>query len=272
MRPPFKLQKPPHDAIALVTGGGSGIGRCYALRLAAMGYDVLLVGLKADELFAVKSEIEAEHKVRKCQILVLDLANLDSAEKLIEWCKERDLEPSVVINNAGVFAFCDLMQVETDRMERLLMLHCVTLTKLCRYFACFMSKRGGGYILNMSSYSQWMPFPGLSLYASSKAYVKSLSVALSKEVESDGVVVTTLSPAGVATELYGLPDNLQKLGLRLGVLISADSCARRGLNALGRGRRCVIPDWWNALFIPICRHLPNFVEQWLRRKTKQFQK
>ena len=178
----------------------------------------------------------------------------------------------MLINNAGMFSFLDILQTPDERIERLLLLHDLTLTRLCRLFAREMVRRDvRGHILNMSSYSLWMPFPGLSLYSASKAYVRSFSVAFAKEVREYGIRVTAVCPAGVATDLYGLPPRWQRIGLRLGVLISADSCARRGLRALGRGRRCIVPDWWNRLWIPVCKLLPMWVLGPIRRYTMRFQ-
>ncbi len=269
----FKLNRPPKGSVALITGAGSGIGRCYAARLSAMGYDLALVDINRDAVQETAQQISAARSDCRVAICAMDLAKSDSAERVIEWCREERIEPTVLINNAGIFAFCDTIELEMATIERLLMLHCMTLTKLSRHFAKEMSATGtGGYILNMSSYSQWMPFPGISLYGASKSYVRGFSVGLSKEVEERGVVVTAISPAGVATPLYGLPDTLQRLGVRVGALITADSCARRGLRALGRGRRHVVPDWWNMTFIPFLKYMPRFIERGLRRKTMKFQK
>ena len=84
--------------------------------------------------------------------------------------------------------------------------------------------------------------------------------------------VTAVCPAGVATDLYGLTPRWQRIGTRLGVLITADSCARRGLRALWRGRRCIVPDWWNRLFVPLFFYMPDFVTRRIRRFTIRFQR
>jgi short-subunit dehydrogenase len=117
-----------------------------------------------------------------------------------------------------------------------------------------------------------MPYPGLSLYSASKAYLKSFSVAFSKEVRDKGVKVTAICPAGIATDLYGLSPKLQRIGLKTGILMSPESCARRGLNGLWRGQRCKVPDWWFRLFIPICQCLGGAPMRWLRNFTMKFQK
>ena len=136
----------------------------------------------------------------------------------------------MVINNAGIFSFCDILTTPAERIERIILLHDLTVTQLCRLFAADMVRRGvRGHILNMSSYSLWMPFPGLALYSASKAYMRSFSVAFAKEVRERGIRVTALCPAGVATDLYGLTPYWQRIGCKLGVLITPDSCARRGV-------------------------------------------
>ena len=262
----------PGSAWALVTGAGSGIGRCYALRLAALGYRVVLAGDRPEPLEAVRREIEGAGGV-EVRAKVIDLARLEAAEELFAWTREQDLDIDVLVNNAGIFSFRDTLDTPAERIERIILLHDVTATKLCRLFAGEMIRRGvRGHILNMSSYSLWMPFPGLALYSASKAYLRSFSVAFAREVGDRGVRVTAVCPAGVATDLYGLTPYWQRIGLRLGALISADSCARRGLRALWRGRRCIVPDWWNRIWIPFCKMLPMWVLRPLRRYTMKFQR
>lgn len=257
------------SAWALVTGAGSGIGRCYALRLAALGYRLVLVGDRAANLETVRDEIEGT----EVRIVVCDLARTQAAQELYDRLGEQGIKADVLINNAGVFSFCDLLETSAERIERLIVLHDVTTTQLCRLYAAQMIRRGvRGHILNMSSFSQWMPFPGLALYSASKAFLRTFSVAFAKEVRDQGVRVTAVCPAGVATDLYGLTPRWQRIGRRLGVLITPDSCARRGLKALWRGRRCIVPDWWNRALIPLCKILPMCAIRPLRKFTMKFQK
>jgi len=253
---------------ALVTGAGRGIGRQYAEQLADRGYDLVLVG-RSGNVVRAASEIEASHPGVSASAIVMDLACEGAAEELFS---KVDGGIDVLINNAGMFSFKDIAETSEETIRGLIFLHDLTLTKLNRLFGSDMAGRGGGHILNMSSYSIWMPFPGLALYSASKAYVKAFSVAFSKEMREKGVYVTAICPAGVATDLYGLSPDFQKLGLKVGALISPERCAKRALRALFRHRRSSVPDWWNCLFIPVLMHLPNWAEGILRRKTMKFQK
>jgi len=256
---------------ALVTGAGRGLGRQYAEQLAGMGYDIVLVG-RSDNVVNAAEEIEAVHTGVKAMPIILNLAEADAADRLYQMVKDRGLSIDILINNAGMFSFRDIVEVSEESIDGIIYLHDMTMTKLCRLFARDMAERGGGYILNMSSYSVWMPLPGVALYSASKSYVKAFSVAFSKEVREDKVYVTAICPAGIATDLYGLSRKFQDLGVRLGVLMTPERCAKRALRALWRHKRTAVPDWWNCLFIPLLTHLPNWAEKLLRDKTMRFQK
>ena len=263
----------PGSARALVTGAGSGIGRCYALRLAALGYDLVLAGNRREPLEAVAAEIRAAADRCDVRIVEIDLARAEAAAELWEAVRREGVTVDILINNAGIFSFRDILATPPERIERILLLHTLTNTQLCRLAAADMVRRGcRGYILNMSSYSLWMPWPGLSLYSASKSYLRSFSVAFSKEMRERGVRVTSVCPAGVATDLYGLPPRWQRIGTRLGVLITPDSCARRALKAMWHGRRNSVPGWWNRLGIPFCLLMPMFILRIARKLTLQFQK
>ena len=258
---------------ALITGAGTGIGRRYAEQLADRGYNLVLAGLAPEHIVRAADELRASHPSLDIRTLAIDLAREEASDELFAWVRSQGIGVDVLINNAGIFSFCDLLATPDRRIARIILLHDLTATLNCRHFAADMVRRGrGGYILNMSSFSLWMPFPGLSLYSASKAYLRSFSVAFAREVREHGIRVTAVCPAGVATDLYGLPPRWQRIGLRLGVLISAESCARRGLRALFRGRRCIVPDWWNRIWIPLCKLLPTGALRPLRRHTKKKKK
>ena len=256
---------------ALVTGTSSGIGKCYAEQLAALGYNLIIISRDENSLKDVAQSIESEQGV-KVRVLAKDLATLTAAEELFAWTKAEGYAVDVLINNAGMFSFCDILNTPIERIHQAITLHDITNTVLCKLFAADMAERGGGYILNMSSYSIWMPWPGLSLYSASKAYLKSFSVSFAKEVRHKKVYVTAVCPAGIATDLYGLSKKWQKIGLNIHALSTPKFCARRGLNSLWRRRRCVVPDWWMRLLIPLLENLPMFALKWIRNFTYKWQK
>lgn len=258
------------SAWALVTGSAVGIGRQYAEQLAELGYNILMVDIRPEVENEART-IADTHNVA-CVTKVMDLATQDAARTLYDWTVAEGYVFDVVINNAGMFSFCDILKTHPERLERIILLHDLTLTTMCRLYGEDMVRRGKGRLLNMSSYSIWMPFPGLAAYSASKSYVKSFTQAFAKELRKTGVTVTAICPAGIATDLYGLSKKLQKLGVKIGVLMTPKSCARRGLRAMFKGRRVVVPDWWFRLLIPICNYLPGFIIRPLRNFTMKWQK
>ena len=257
-------------AWALVTGAALGIGREYAEQLAEKGYNLYLVDI-LDTISGVAEQIEQTHHV-KCIAKCMNLAEVDAAKRLHSETVAEGYAFDVVINNAGIFSHCDILTTPTERIERIILLHDLTLTMMCRLYGEDMRKRGKGYMLNMSSYSIWMPFPGLALYSASKAYVKSFTEAFGKELHKTGVSITAICPAGIATDLYGLSKSLQKFGVKSGILMSPRSCAKRGLRAMFKRRSVVVPDWWYKLLIPFCKYLPGFLIRPLRNFTMKWQK
>lgn len=256
---------------ALVTGASSGIGRCYAEQLAARGYNLVIVSRNGELLDQVADSIKAASGV-DVRTLEKNLATTTAAQELFDWTKQEGYTIDVLINNAGAFSFCDIVNTPSERIVEIITLHDITNTLLCKIFATDMASRGGGYILNMSSYSIWMPWPGLSLYSASKAYLKSFSVSFAKEVRDKKVYVTAVCPAGIATDLYGLSKRWQKIGLNICALSTPKFCARRGLNSMFRRCRCVVPDWWMRFLIPLLENLPMFCLRWIRNFTQKWQK
>ena len=145
---------------ALVTGAGSGIGRCMARRLAELGYRLILAGLDPAKLEAAAEELHEQYGLA-VEVIPIDLARPEAAHELFERVQALGREVDVLVNNAGAFSFRDILQTPVERIERILCLHALTTTLTCRLFGAEMSRRGcGGHILNMASYSLWMPWPG----------------------------------------------------------------------------------------------------------------
>lgn len=255
---------------ALVTGGSSGIGLAISERLASMGYNLLIVSIDSG-LEEVAGRLRDTFGVETIA-LEMNLAGAESASGLHRWCAGRLIEPAILVNNAGMFIYKDLVGTDVERMETIINLHVLTASILSRLFAADMVKRGRGYILNMSSYSAWMPWPGLALYSATKSYIRNFSHSLAAELRGTGVVSTAALPAGVTTGLYGLPENLQKLGRRLGILITPRRTAETALAAMFRGRKQCIPGLSMRLALPLVKSLPGWVVRAARRKTLRFQK
>lgn len=254
---------------AVVTGASSGIGFAIARRLAMRGYNIFAAAKDVERLDECARKLSGKCGIR-VRTYAADLALPDAAECLFAACQEAGIRAEVLVNDAGVFIYNDIIETDQKRIDGIICLHIRTVTALCRLFAEEMAAAGGGYILNMASYSMWMPLPGIALYSATKAYVKTFSVAFAKEARERNVWVTAVSPAGVATDFYGLSHRLQKVGLAIGVLMTPDKVARKALRALFRHRKHLIPGWYNRLFIPMFKCMPAPCVRLVRNKTACF--
>ena len=259
-----------YNKTVIITGGASGIGGGIA-RLLIAEYACRVIAVIINDVGLDQTIRELGENSDKFICLHYDVSRYENWVEIKNYLESHSIQADVLINNAGIFSYRDMADTPVERIERMILLHDLTLTKNCRTFGAKMAQRGHGYILNMSSYSVWMPFPGMALYTATKAYVRSFTKAFAKEMKERGVRVTAVCPAGVATDLYGLTPEWQRIGQRCGALISPDSCARRGLRALRRGRRCIVPDWWNRLFIPLFLFMPDPLVSFIRRRTLRFQ-
>jgi short-subunit dehydrogenase len=173
----------------------------YATELARQGNDLVIVSNQEKELQETSDKLTVDFGVTVTP-LYRNLATPQAAEELHQYCIDHQLEIDILINNAGVFFFNELTNTDIRRVELMLSLHVVTVTKLCRLFGEDMKQRRHGHILNMSSMSAWMAMPGIQTYNATKAYILNFSRSLWYELKPYGVTVTAICP-GAATVWNG---------------------------------------------------------------------
>ena len=240
---------------ALITGATSGIGLCYAREMARRGYHILVVSNQQDRLPEIAHGLSNEYGVKALGIYA-DLSLPTSAKELFDRCSSEGIEVEVLICNAGMLLFSTFANTPPERLRTIGDLHCTTTTLLCRYFGEQMKERGHGRILIMSSATAWLPYPTISHYSATKAYLKNFAFALWYEMYRYGVSVTAIFPGAVDTPLYNLGERPRKWLRALGVMQSAEAIAKRGTRAMLRGRRRVIPGLFTKLVVAICSILP----------------
>ena len=246
---------------ALITGGSSGIGLEYSRQLADMGYSLILVSNREEELREAAAVLPGN-----VVTLCMDLSRHGAADELVRWCDARSLVPDVLICNAGMFFMEYLADGNLPKAQAMMALHMEVTTELCVLIGTKMKERGSGRILIMSSMAARIPAPGIAIYSASKAYLKSFGRSFSYEMRPFGVSVTTVCPAAVDTPLYPLPSKFRKAGRRIGLIRSPQWLARRALRAMMRGRRTVSPGLMNIIAPPLIRCLPSKVVEWLGLK------
>ena len=216
---------------ALITGASSGIGKELAIIHASRGGNLILVARREAELKALKTELESNHKI-KVDYFVKDLSIVGSAKELFEEIKSANLDVDYLINNAGFGQLGKFHEIPWERELQMINLNMIALTELTYLFIPELIKRDGK-ILNTSSTASLVPGPLQAVYFATKAYVTSLSNALSNELSETKVTVTNLMPGATESEFEktaGLDDTPL-----FAKPASTVSVALDGYNAMMRG-------------------------------------
>lgn len=252
--------------MALVTGACSGIGRAMGLRLASLGYRLILVSNRPAELEAAAVEMRTQG-APTVHALAIDLARAEAAEEIHRRVTELGLAVDILVSNAGFFFFGEAVDASPERAHAMLQLHVVTPSLLCTRFGRDMRTRGRGRILIVSSIAAWRDFPGIGYYGASKKYLRGFARSLRSELGVYGVKVTCLAPGPTATNLYdgkGVPVELAK---RLHVMMAPERVADVGLRAMFAGRGEVVPGLLGRAMVWLALLTPQWLIDLLRRRA-----
>jgi short-subunit dehydrogenase len=265
------IPAPPNGKVAMVTGGSSGIGLAIAHELALRGYSLLVVSNQREELEVCRGEFEILYG-RKCYVLYLDLADETSALELFNFCEEQRMIVEVVVNNAGFMIFAEVVETPIEKVSAMSHVHMLTPTKICRLFGKEMKVRKSGYILNTSSISSVMPYPGISLYGPTKTYIRYFTGALRSEMQEYGVRVTCLIPGATATPLHDAEKVNIPLAKRLHVMHSVEYVASRAVRALFRNKAECVPGLLNKIVMVVVPLVPSWLIEMINHRTSWLKK
>ena len=243
---------------AIVTGASSGMGVEFARQLVARGYNLLIVS-NEERIHEVAKELSIIDDRLSIIGLVMDLSKQSAARELYEYAHAHEMEVEVLVNNAGVYHDRDILDDSEAFTSLIMNLHMYTPAMLCYLFGQEMRERRKGYILNVCSVTDRMAAQRLGTYGGTKAFLSHFTRALHIELRKYGVHVTNVRPGAVDTGLYNIKPWMTKVGKALGIIVSPQTLARRGLRALFRGRsQTTVPTvFWRVLgfiilLIPTC--------------------
>ena len=189
----------PRRPLALVTGASMGIGEEIARVLAERGHDVVLTARSEDRLHTLASELEVLGATT--HVLPLDLASEGAVDRLVAWLGEQGLEIDVLVNNASSAPLGNFETISAETFETIVNTNIRSVFYLTQAVWRTMLQQGRGVIVNISSLAAIDPFPGFSLYGSSKAWLDILTHVLAAEGEAADIRVYSIRPGAVETPM-----------------------------------------------------------------------
>jgi 3-oxoacyl-[acyl-carrier protein] reductase len=186
--------------VAIVTGGTKGIGRGIAEALVREGVNVCLGARSREEIDETVRDLCTLGKVTG---IVCDVRNQTQIKSLFELTELEFGGVDILINSAGIGIFAPVEEMSPEDFRAVLETNLFGVFYCCHEVIPLMKKRGGGYIINISSLAGANPHPRMAAYNASKFGLNGFSEALMQEVRHDGIKVSYIMPGSVNTEFGG---------------------------------------------------------------------
>jgi short-subunit dehydrogenase len=257
--PPVRIGKHAVERV-LITGASAGIGADLAREFARHGHKLALVARRGDKLAELSAELG---KSFGADVMVVpgDLSKPAGPEAVVHALDAAGERVDVLVNNAGVVEVGPFAASETEKLLNLVNLNVVAVTHLASLLLPRMVERKFGRILNVASLAAFQPVPSMAAYAASKAYVLSLTEALSEELRGTEVKVTALCPGLVETDMVadirgrwasvrGVPPQL---------ISDPKDVARQAYAAMIRGQVVLVPGIPNQVAAAWAQVTPRWI-------------
>lgn len=184
--------------VAIVTGGGKGIGRAIALGLAEAGAAVVVAARTSSEIESVAKEIEARKGRGKA--VATDLMQSEQIQALVDATVASFDAVDILVNNAARSFFRPLIDLREDGFDKIFDTNVKGMFLLSRAAAKIMMRQGGGRIVNITSVAAERGGPMMGVYNASKAAVRMLTMCMATEWASMNVLVNAVGPGMTRTQ------------------------------------------------------------------------
>jgi NAD(P)-dependent dehydrogenase (short-subunit alcohol dehydrogenase family) len=188
--------------VAIVTGGSRGIGFAIARMLLANGAQVTVTGLDEAHLSAARRRLEGAGP-GSVEALRADVRRYNDVRQAVDATVARFGGLDYLVNNAGVGVFANVADMTVDDWARVIDTNLTGVFHACHAALPHLRRRGGGYIVNISSLAGTNAFTGGAAYCASKSGLNAFSEALMQEVRYDDIRVSYVMPGSVATGFSG---------------------------------------------------------------------
>lgn len=190
--------------VALVTGGGSGIGRASALALAKEGVRIVIADLNSQAAARVASEVTAIGS----QVLAAetDASRKSQVQRMVQAGVGRFGKVDILVNAAGIGASGDVKDMPEDTFDKVIASHLKSMFLCSQAVLDSMIKQGWGRIVTITSVAAYRSRPSTAVYSAAKAGMTGFSRSLAQEVAQHGITVNNVAPGLTLTGMTNQPD------------------------------------------------------------------
>jgi len=221
--------------VALVTGGGRGIGRAIALALAGAGAATVVIGRDMGKLDTVRAEINAGGGTALA--LTCDVADSSAVAAAFAQARAAIGPIDILVNNAGITASGKFADTDDATWEQIMRVNASGPFFCCRAAVPDMIEHGAGRIINIASYAALSGIPYSAAYSASKHALLGLTRSLALELARYGITANAICPGWVETDMVqsAVDTIIAKTG-------RSEEAARASILALAGQPRMIAPD------------------------------
>lgn len=182
--------------VAIVTGGGSGIGLAIAGEFTRNGITTIIIGRDNEKLLNAKKTLG-----ENCIPVQYDLSNIAGVPALVEKLTSEHGHIDILVNNAGINLKKEFTEVSDEEFQNILLVNVSVVFALSREVVKNMFANGGGSIINISSMASQYGIPKVIAYTASKSAIEGMTRAMAVELSPKGVRVNCIAPGFIATDM-----------------------------------------------------------------------
>ena len=247
--------------LAVITGASSGIGAMFARKLAARGYDLLLVARREDRLRSLAVELAETYRVSGA-VLAADLTDDAGRERVAERIRSAS-NLGLLVNNAGFGTLGFFADVDVASQLQMHRLHVLATMHLTHAALANLIPRGEGGVINVSSVAAFGQSAGSVSYCATKGWMNAFtaSICAELEVQESAVKVQALCPGFTLSEFHDTL-GMDRSPIPQSLWMTADFVVGESLRGFDEGKLFVIPGWRYKLIVMFMKSLPG----WALRK------
>lgn len=257
----MKTLKEKYGTTGLITGASSGIGRSFAQRLAAEGFDVVLVARRRSLLEQIRDELSRCYNVQ-VTVIVQDLASADGALRICHHLADLGTEIDVLVNNAGFGAYGEFERLDLERQLDMVDVNCRAVVDLAHRLIAPMKARRRGAVITVSSALAYFPSCHFAVYSATKAFDLLFGEALYGELKPYGVDAIAIAPTLTATNFQS-ESRMRPMPI---AMRRPEQVVATTLKFLGR-RASVVDGFSTRMALLLIRCLPR---TWVLRLSRWF--